>query len=88
MAIAGTIHKSTTTLLGWTAKRPQMKSEANVTQEHIPGKTASKLKIGWQKLQCSHDLLTGPFGLKLTVQMSQVGRLPTWWRFTRPRGKP
>jgi putative transposase len=33
VAIAGTIHKETTTLLGWTAKRLQMKSAANVSQQ-------------------------------------------------------
>jgi len=47
VAIAGTIHKNTTTLLGWTAKRLQMKSAANVSQQLIRGKTASKLKVGW-----------------------------------------
>jgi putative transposase len=33
VAIASTIHKKTTTLLGWTAKRLQMKSAANVSQQ-------------------------------------------------------
>jgi putative transposase len=32
VAIAGTVHRNTTTLLGWTAKRLQMKSAANVSQ--------------------------------------------------------
>ena len=47
VAIAGTIHKSTTTLLGWTAKRLQMKSAANISQQLIRRKTASKLKVDW-----------------------------------------
>ena len=33
VAIAGTVHRNTTTLLGWTAKRLQMKSAANVSQQ-------------------------------------------------------
>jgi putative transposase len=49
MAIAETIHKSTTTLLGWTAKRLQMKSAANVSQQLIRGRTESKLKVGLLK---------------------------------------
>jgi putative transposase len=46
VAIAGIIDKNTTTLLGWTAKRLQMKSAANVSQQLIRGKTAAKLKAG------------------------------------------
>jgi hypothetical protein len=46
-AISGTIHESTTTLLGWRAKRLQMKSAANVSQQLIRGgedfKTESRL---------------------------------------------
>jgi putative transposase len=33
VAIARTVHRNTTTLLGWTAKRLQMKSAANVSQQ-------------------------------------------------------
>jgi hypothetical protein len=33
VAIADSIHKSTTTPLGWTAERLQMKSAANVSQQ-------------------------------------------------------
>jgi putative transposase len=33
VAIAGAVHRNTTTLLGWTAKRLQMKSAANVSQQ-------------------------------------------------------
>jgi hypothetical protein len=46
VAIANTIHKSTTTPLGWTAKRLQTKSAANVSQQLMRAKTASKLKVG------------------------------------------
>ena len=45
VAIANTIHKNTTTLLGWTAKRLQMKSAANVSQQLRRAKTASKPNI-------------------------------------------
>jgi putative transposase len=38
VAIAETIHKSTTTLLAWTAMRLQMKSAANVSQQLIRGR--------------------------------------------------
>jgi putative transposase len=45
VAIANTIHKNTTTLLGWTAKRLQMKSAANVSQQLRRAKTASKPNV-------------------------------------------
>ena len=47
VAIAETIHKSTTTLLSWTAKRLQMKSAANVSQQLIRQRTQSNCK--WAK---------------------------------------
>jgi putative transposase len=43
VAIAGIIHENTTTLLAWTAKRLQMKSAANVSQQLIRGKRLQKL---------------------------------------------
>jgi hypothetical protein len=47
-AIAGLIHKARQHFwLGWIAKRPQMKSAANVGQQLIRGKTDSKLKVGY-----------------------------------------
>jgi hypothetical protein len=38
--------RARTTLLGWTAKRPQMKSAADVSQQIVWGRTDSKLKRG------------------------------------------
>jgi putative transposase len=49
VAIAKTIHESTTTLLSWTAKRLQMKSAANVSQQLNRGRTDSKRKAGLMK---------------------------------------
>jgi hypothetical protein len=46
VAIAKTIHENTTILLAWTAKRLQMKSAANVSQQLIRGRTGSKRKAG------------------------------------------
>jgi hypothetical protein len=45
VAIAGTIHKSTTTPQAGQLKRLQMKSAANVSQQLIRWKKASKLKV-------------------------------------------
>jgi len=44
-AIAGSIHQSTTTPLGWTAERLEMKSAANVSQQLSRAKKAAKPKI-------------------------------------------
>jgi hypothetical protein len=50
VAIASTIHKDTTTLLGWTAKRLQMKSAANVSQQLSRNVSASRKKrVGGQE---------------------------------------
>jgi hypothetical protein len=45
VAIAGFIHRSTTTSQGWTAERLQMKSAANVSQQLSRAKKAVKPKI-------------------------------------------
>src|ERR1700680_2577801 len=45
VAIAGSIHQSTTTPQGWTAERLQMKSAANVSQQLSRAKKAAKPKI-------------------------------------------
>jgi hypothetical protein len=44
VAIAGTIHRNTTTFLGWTAKRLQMKSAANVSQQLSRNVSAGRKK--------------------------------------------
>jgi REP element-mobilizing transposase RayT len=45
VAIAGSIHQSTTTPQGWTAERLQMKSAANVSQQLSRANKAAKPKI-------------------------------------------
>jgi hypothetical protein len=45
VAIAGSIHQSTTTPQGRTAERLQMKSAANVSQQLSRAKKAAKPKI-------------------------------------------
>jgi hypothetical protein len=42
VAIAGTIHKRTIILLGWTVQRLQMKSAANVSQQLIRRKVVDE----------------------------------------------
>jgi hypothetical protein len=49
--IAQSIHKSTTTLLGWTAERLHMKSAANVSQQLSRARKASKQNVKSAKVK-------------------------------------
>src|SRR6202035_3602447 len=57
VAIAGCIHQSTTTPQGWTAKRLQMKSAANVSQLLSRARLANR-KSSQENQLTSRDLLT------------------------------
>jgi hypothetical protein len=65
VAVAGFIHRSTTTSQGCTPERPQMKSVANVNQRLSHAKGLQNRKSSQQNQSSSQDLLTDPFVVSL-----------------------